>query len=247
MFVRQAAHVLDLLEFFATTRKPATLSEVSEHMGWPRSSTFNILYTLAEKGFLYEPKARAGYYPSPRWLALSQLIVDSQPLPADVYTLVAELTAETGETALVGASAGTSAIFLHVVESPAAIKYVARVGHRVPITATATGRAIMSQYSSRELSQLLRRVKFEKLTDTTLVSVEEVEAELKRAAERGYHKNPAGNVPDLFGISIPLPVESRRLAVTVAGPSFRTEERTDEIAAIMHAAIKRHGFGTAKS
>lgn len=244
MLVRQAAHVLELLEFFAASRKPATLSEVSDQMGWPRSSTYNILFTLVEKGYLYEPKPRAGYYPSPRWLALSQLVVDSQPLPAAVYTLVSELTAETGETALIGASAGTSAIFLHVVESPAAIKYAALVGHRVPITATATGRAILSQYEPRELAQALRRVKFEKLTDTTLVSIEEVEAELKRAADRGYHKNPAGNVPDLFGISVPLPIDARRLAVTVAGPSFRTEGRTDEIAEIMHAAIRRHGFSS---
>lgn len=240
MFVKQASHVLDLLEYFATIRRPATLSEVSEHMGWPRSSTFNILFTLAEKGFLYEPKARAGYYPSPRWLALSQLIIDSQPLPADVYTLVNELNAETGETALIAAPAGTSAIFVHVVESPAAIKYVASVGHRVPITATASGRAILSQYSARELAQLLRRVKFEKLTDTTLVSIEEVEAEMKRAAERGFHINPAGNVPDLFGISIPLAIETRRLAVTVAGPSFRMDGRAEEVARIMRAALKRH-------
>jgi DNA-binding IclR family transcriptional regulator len=242
MFVRQAAHVLDLLEYFATTRRPATLSEVSEQMGWPRSSTFNILFTLSEKGFLYEPKARQGYYPSPRWLALAQVIVDAQPLPADVYTLVSELTAETGETALVAAPAGVNAIFVHVVESPAAIKYVAHVGHRVPITASASGRAILSQYSPRELSQLLRRVKFERTTDATLVSVEEVEAEMKRAIERGYHKNPAGNVPDLYGVSLPLAIESRRLAVTVAGPSYRMESRVDEVSQIMKAAMKRHGL-----
>ena len=69
MIVRQAANVLDIMEFFAQTKKPATLAEIADHFGWPRSSTFNLLATLSEKGYLYEPRPRAGFYPTPRWLA----------------------------------------------------------------------------------------------------------------------------------------------------------------------------------
>ncbi|WP_164107897.1 helix-turn-helix domain-containing protein, partial [Serratia marcescens] len=45
MFVRQAANVLEILEYFAKRKKPATLSEVADDLGWPRSSTFNLLGT----------------------------------------------------------------------------------------------------------------------------------------------------------------------------------------------------------
>lgn len=243
MFVRQAAHVLDLLEFFSEHRRPATLSEISEHMGWPRSSTFNILSTLVEKGFLYEPRIRAGYYPSPRWFALSRLVVDAQPLPPELGTLMAEIVEETGETAIVVAPAGTSAIFLDVMESNAAIKYVAQIGHRVPITASASGRAILSQFDPKERDALLRKVTFERLTPSTLTSIEAVEAELKRAAERGYHYNPAGNVPDLHGVALPLPIEMRRLSIAIAGPNYRIAGREDEMAGVIRRALKRHGLG----
>ena len=67
MIVRQAANVLEILEYFARTKRPATLAELASHFGWPRSSTFNLLTTLTEKGYLYEPRPRAGYYPTPRW------------------------------------------------------------------------------------------------------------------------------------------------------------------------------------
>ena len=53
MIVRQAANVLEIMEFFAQARKPATLAEIADHFGWPRSSTFNLLTTLSEKGYLY--------------------------------------------------------------------------------------------------------------------------------------------------------------------------------------------------
>src|SRR5215467_14375968 len=64
MIVRQAANVLDLLEFFVRRKEPATLSEIADSLGWPRSSTFNLIQTLVDRGYLYEPRPRSGYYPS---------------------------------------------------------------------------------------------------------------------------------------------------------------------------------------
>ena len=61
MSVRQVENVLALLEFFAERQRPATLADVVEHTGWPRSSAFNLLSTLLDRGYLYEPRARAGY------------------------------------------------------------------------------------------------------------------------------------------------------------------------------------------
>jgi len=81
MIVRQAANVLEIMEFFAQVRKPATLAEIADHFGWPRSSTFNLLATLSEKGYLYEPRPRAGFYPTPRWLAMARMISEVEPLP----------------------------------------------------------------------------------------------------------------------------------------------------------------------
>src|ERR1700759_3032801 len=98
MIVRQAANVLDLLEFFARTRKPANLAEVASSMGWPRSSTFNLLTTLTQRGFLYEPRPRAGFYPSQRWLSLLNTIAETEQLPEDLCEAVNEIARETNET-----------------------------------------------------------------------------------------------------------------------------------------------------
>src|ERR1700694_5899946 len=116
MIVRQAAYVLELFEYFAQVRKPATLAEVADHFGWPRSSTFNLLTTLAEKGYLYEPRPRTGYYPTPRWLALAKTLSGVEALPDWTHALIAELSAETGETAAIAAPAGRMAGVSAVLE-----------------------------------------------------------------------------------------------------------------------------------
>ncbi len=243
MIVRQAAHVLDIFEFFAQTRKPATLAEVADHFGWPRSSTFNLLSTLAEKGYLYEPRPRAGFYPTPRWLALAQAISEVEPLPAWTHALVAELSAQTGETAALVAPAGTMAVFIDVVESSAPIRYFAQVGHRVPIHATASGRALLLQYSPEERNALYRKIEFIKYGATTPISIDAVEAELRHSVERGYCRSFGDYSQDLGGGAMPLPVGDRRLSVVVAGPEFRVRPKMDDIAAIMKSAIQRHREG----
>ena len=239
MHVRQAANVLDILEFFARKQRPATLAEISDELGWPRSSTFNLIATLADKGYLYEPRARGGYYPSPRWLDMARTVSNAEPLPEAAGIMVAEVAQETGETTAIGAPAGTSAIFVHVVESQSPIRYFARVGHRLPIHASSTGRAILAQYPLTERQSLYRKINFERYSASTPMSIDGVEAELRRAMERGYHLSKGDFSPDLIGVALPLPLHHRRLSIVVAGPEFRCLDRLQEIAATLQRAVGR--------
>jgi IclR family acetate operon transcriptional repressor len=176
MIVKQAANVLDILEFFARIKRPVTLTEIAQEFGWPRSSTFNMVGTLVERGFLYEPKPRTGYYPTPRWLTLSRQISEAEPLPPSLHRLLLDLVRETGETAYVAAPAGDRVVFLDVVESESPIRYFAEIGKRLPIHATATGKAILAQYSPSERQSVLGKIKFERYQPNTPMSIAAVEA-----------------------------------------------------------------------
>ncbi|ABE37843.1 IclR family transcriptional regulator [Rhodopseudomonas palustris] len=239
MIVRQAANVLEILEYFARVKKPATLAEIADHFGWPRSSTFNLLTTLADKGYLYEPRPRAGYYPTPRWLVLAREVSEVEPLPAWSRALITSLSSETGETVAIAAPAGVMAVFIDVIESSAAIRYFAHIGHRVPIHATSSGRALLLQYSQDERDSLYRKIEFKQYNPSTPISIDAVEAELSKSIERGYCQSFADYSRDLAGVAVPLPIGERRLSVVVAGPEFRIGDRTAEIAATLKQFVER--------
>jgi DNA-binding IclR family transcriptional regulator len=239
MIVRQAANVLEIMEFFASTRKPATLAEIADHFGWPRSSTFNLLATLSEKGYLYEPRRRGGYYPTPRWLSMARMVSEVEPLPPWTHTLVSDLSTETGETASVVAPSGVMAVFIDVVESQAPIRYFATIGHRIPIHASASGRALLLQYSKEERDQLYRKIEFRQYGPSTPISIEAVETELRNSIARGYCMSFGDYSRDLAGAAIPLPVGDRRLSVVVAGPEFRIGPRVPEVAALISRTVER--------
>lgn len=238
MQVRQAANVVDLLEFFAQRGAPATLAEIADGMGWPRSSTFNLVGTMVDKGFFYEPRQRGGYYPSPRWLSVSQNISANDPLPDSIRHLVERVGVATGETTAIGTISGLSVIFLYVVESHQPIRYNAEVGTAVPLHASSAGRAILAQLTETEREVYYRKLTFEKYSDTTPMSIQRIEDDLKDAEIRGYHQSESEFIADLVGVALPLPFVNRRLSIVVAGPVSRCLERRQETAQTIRSIMQ---------
>lgn len=237
VIVKQAANVLDLVEFFASHRRPATLAEIAKHFDWPRSSTFNLLGTLASRGFLYEPRARGGYYPAPRWSALIREIEAAQPMPPELRGLLETLVEKTSETAVLAAASGSHALFLDTVESPHAIRYTAQPGKLVPLHVTATGRALLSQMTPEDRAAILRKADFKRFTETTVMTASAVEDAVQASKKLGWFAGRGEYTADLGGVALPLSLPNRQFAVLVAGPTMRIEHRIDEFVRIMQTAI----------
>lgn len=243
--VRQVVNVLELLEFFAERGRPASLAEISRHFGWPRSSTFNLLGTLVNRGYLYEPRAREGFYPSPTWVPLIQRIDRAAPVPPELQELVLALRRRTNETTVLAAISGMHVLFIATVESEQAVRYTAPVGKIVPLHATATGRALLSQLPESERAAILRRAVFERYTPNTLMSVDAVEREIALSLQRGYFEGVGEFSEDLSGIAMPLTSMNRHLAVLVGGPFARVRAVKGEIIGIMREELARYAPGAA--
>ncbi|UCI31943.1 IclR family transcriptional regulator [Mesorhizobium sp. B4-1-4] len=223
MTVKQIENLIALLEYFAETKSPATLADIVDHFGWPRSSTFHILTTLAQKGYLYEPRVREGFYPTPRWLHLASVIAEAEPVPEGLLRIMRKLADKSGETVWISAASGQYAVFLEVIESQAPVRYTATPGKRVPIHLTASGLALLSQFEERDREIVLRKATFEERGPKGPRNLDEVRAELEAGRRRGWFSSASYYTPDLGGVAIPVMINSRIFAVTVAGPLFRAE------------------------
>lgn len=239
MAVKQIENLLALLEFFADRKDPATLADVVRHFGWPRSSAHNILITLVETGYLYEPRARGGYYPSSRWQRLAQAFTEAEPVPEALHNIIIDLGRRTGETIWVSAPSGLYAVFLEVVESSAAVRYAAQLGNRVPIHVTASGQTLLSQMPDNDREVLLRKTEYGCWGPNAPKSVEEVRDQMRQAAARGWYVSASNYSPDLGGVAVPIVLGDRIYSVTVAGPLYRVTDKFEENAKLIYEAIAR--------
>lgn len=242
MAVKQVLNMLDLLEFFAERGKAASLAEVSGALNWPRSSTFNLLTTLTARGYLYEPEAKGRFYPTPRWLSMAQAITAAEPLPEQLLRLARDLAMRTGETLCLGSASGQKVVFLEVIPSPQRVRYAAEVGQQVPLHATASGHAILSQWSQSQREAFLRRTTFERYGSGTPMSVEAVEGQMSAGLARGWFRSASNYSVDLGGVALPVAIAGRIYSVTVAGPLNRITGEMSAIAREMHDAVALH-FG----
>jgi len=239
MLVRQALNVVELLEFFAARGRPATLSEISDALNWPRSSTFNLITTLSNAGYLYEPRAKGGFFPSPSICEIARRIGEAEPLPEELERLADDVAAATGETTAICAPSGVYALFIYVVESSAMIRYFAKVGSRTPMHASSSGRALLAQFPEAERQALYRKIDFEGFTPTSPTDIAEVEARLKKGVARGYHSSTAEFSADLVGVAVSLQHEGRRLSLVTAGPISRCQEKVDEFGKLVRSRARK--------
>jgi DNA-binding IclR family transcriptional regulator len=133
-----------------------------------------------------------------------------------------------------------NAIFLEVVESRSPIRYFTHVGERVPLHATSSGRAILSIIPPKERATLLRKLDYVQFAPDSLMSPEEVEADIQKSIKRGWFLNVNGFIPDLLGVAMPLPLPDRQLCLLVAGPVFRVGDHLDELVAALRAEVDRY-------
>jgi len=237
MLVKQISNLFELMDFFVRVKKPLSVREIVDELAWPRSSAFNIIESLVECGYLYQPVSRGGYYPTTKWMELARGLSESQPLPESVHKLLEGLAGQTGETLFLAGAEGTSIVFLDVVESSADIRFIANVGQRLPMHVTSAGRAILAQYSPSERAATLNRIKYQSYEKDTFMTPESVEADIKKSAKNGWYINLGIYAPGVAGVAVPFPFRGRCNAIALGGPVSRIEKRIDSIGALLRKSI----------
>ena len=226
MLVRQADNVLSILEFFAERQGPATVADLTAHFGWPRSSTFNMVATLVERGYLYEPRARGAYYPTARWQVMAQAVAAAQPVPVELIRLLDRLAEEIGETVWIAGAGGLDVGRLEGREGPQLIRV------------TGSGQALMSRMGAAEREALLKRIRYVRYNRNTPMDAETVRAQIAESEARGWFMSSSAYSSDLGGVALPVRRGERHFAVTAAGPEARVLPRMEEIAVMLRRGIE---------
>ena len=237
MTVKMALRVVELIELFAQERQPLALSEMARLLEMPVSTCLGLLRTLEQRGYLYETGRRQGYYPTSRLLAMAQVITAHDPVLDRVKPTLAELRDAARETVVFAKLQPPGrVVYLHVVDAPQAIRYVAEAGETRAAYANSLGRALLSTLDAGARHAMLTATRLERLTDATLTDPAAIEQEIARAPARGMFANLGESVSDLAGFAWPLRINGESYAISVAGPRYRLEPRAEEIAAMLRAA-----------
>lgn len=204
-FNKTAARVVDILLLIAKSEKPLTITEVSNSLGIPKSSTFNLLYTLVDKRFLeIENENLKTFKLGLKLFEAGSSYLAKKELTNVAIPLLESLLNEVKDTVFLAVEDEGELVYLKKFEPSSEIRTTARLGSRKPMHCTGLGKALLAAYSDKKVKKIIGEGELEALTKYTITDSDELMKDLEQIRKRGYSIDDRESEEQLFCVAVPI-------------------------------------------
>jgi len=235
---RAINRLCDILNSFTGSQPVLTLTEISQRIDLPKSTTHRFLEALVSQGLLYSENGR-GYHLGPQlihWGMLAQASIDLRNLALPVLSTLMEAT---GETAILSVRFGSAGVWLEMIESRHPVRLAIRIGERLPLHAGASSKVLWAFLPQPEIESLLQQVELVPLEKNTITGPQAMRAELAEIRQRGYATSFEETDRGAMGVAAPVYDHAGKLVagIGIAAPVTRVSpEQVPEVARDVLAA-----------
>ncbi|ELY50421.1 IclR family transcriptional regulator [Natronolimnohabitans innermongolicus] len=200
------------------------LSELARELGVAKSTAHRHLSTLLDLEYVTENNGV--YRTGLRFLEIGE----QTRTRTDAYRLaeekVADLAAETEERSQFIVEEHGQGVYLFRETGDRAVHTDSEIGKRIPIHATAAGKAILANLSDERIEEIIDQRGLPALTEHTTTDEEALWTELAEIRDRGYSTNDQENTSGLRAIGVPVRYEDGEPlgALSVSGPTHRFQK-----------------------
>src|SRR5271165_3126987 len=113
--IKSAQRVLEVLQYFNADREEATVMDIAREMGYPQSSTSELLGCLVALGYLHRDRFARTYRPTARVALLGAWVQPKLFRRGHLLPMIDRLADETGLTVFLASKVGLTVQFIHVV------------------------------------------------------------------------------------------------------------------------------------
>ena len=238
---------LDVFEMFAEQRRPLVLSEIARLLDIPISSCHDVLQALIRRGYLYETSARAGFYPTIRFLRLGEILVEHDPILLRAERVVEELSAQLHETVALAKAAKLELTYVLVRESDHQLRFSVKEGSLVrSLYATSAGKCLLGALGAAELDEALAGLKLTPFTPKTITDKTKLRQDIARGNARGWFINDEESALDAQTLSARFVWRDSIYVLTVAGPISRIATKKTEAVKRLLEACRQLDFAITK-
>jgi DNA-binding IclR family transcriptional regulator len=231
---------LAMLSELAASDRPLSTAELARRADLPPSTAYRLVDELDGHG-LVERDGDGGLALGLRLLALARRVEDdlAASLLEPARGTMRELAREHGETALLTAPAGMSAIGLDAVEPARPVRLSFGRWRTAPMHLGASGKVLLAFLPPRAGDRVLAAMD----GGVTPVVADRLRRELEEARQRGFVVTHGELDRGVSGVAAPvLGLRGRLLAgLTLVGPTERVAPRVEHLSAAVRAAADAIG------
>ncbi|MGH9324648.1 MAG: IclR family transcriptional regulator [Vicinamibacteria bacterium] len=217
---------ISLLKAFTPERPEKELVDLAKEVGLSRSTAHRLLSALESEGLVSRHPVSARYRLGPEAVVLGARALRAVSLRETVRSELESLAEETGETATLEVLSQGRMLILDEVLGAHLVGASPSLGTSWALHATSTGKAILAELPPDRKNELLS-LPLKRFTPRTIVSLDELEAELSRVRVDGF-ATVSSELEEGYaaaGAVIRVPIREPHATLSVGGPSARLEPK----------------------
>jgi DNA-binding IclR family transcriptional regulator len=235
----------ELLELYDREHTEWGVREVAEKLKMAKSSTHDLMASLAKLGFLnktQDNRYRLGW----RLVTLSEVLLSTTELRQEARPVMDELAARYQETIHLAVLDGTQAVYLDKLEGRQAVRVeLTSLGARLYAHCSALGKVLLAYSPEEDVRRIIKMAGLPRFTPNTIIDEEELYQVLSRIQKQGYAYDLEEILPDLCCVAAPIYNYSAKViaAISMSIPAYRfRRSQTEYRDAVMRAAksISKH-------
>lgn len=217
--LRTIQRVAEVLHAFTPDTPAWKLHDLEAHLGWDKATTHRFLHGLDEIQMLerdQDGSYRIGLLP----LQLGAVYSGSTPAWQELNTLVSRIAGRTELTTQLGVLERDGVVVVFSISGSMAINAAAMLGQRLPIHASAMGKAILSALDDADLERVLPTT-LEVYTAGTISTREVLIDDVSRVRRDGIARADSEFSEALYALAVPIPaglIGPFPAAIACAGP-----------------------------
>lgn len=200
----QLERAFDVMHALVNSLQPLKLTALSEVARLDPSGTLRLLKTLIDLGYVARDDERKSYLPSAKALFPLGLFHPLQELRRDAADLLFTVQRDTTATSALQVFLGGQRIVLEQRAGSNRLTPFVEPTVKSALHASASGKLLLSTMSPEERAVALGPAPYDRFTPNTLVTREEVEAELVRGTERGFFEVNQEAMVGMSAIAAPI-------------------------------------------
>ncbi len=218
--MKKAMRVLDL---FSLERPEWGVSEAAKVLGFPKSTTSELMSDLADQRLLSQSK-KGKYRLGWRLFELSQTLLDTTEFRLEARRVMEELVECWRETVHLAVLDGVQAVYVEKLQPTPAVKiWISRTGARLPAHCSGVGKVLLAHSEWEHVAALFEDQGMPALTPDTITTLDVLAEELERVRERGYAYDHEETLVGLCCVAAPVhgPGGEVIAAVSISVPAYR--------------------------
>lgn len=227
---RSVSRALDILEFLMKSPDGVTLATLSKELNIPKTSVFDILVSLVDRGCVELMSEgtkvyRLGY----KSFQVGYAYLQSVNIQTISKPLLQAIVKKTNKTAFAAMLRGNQVVYLDKHEPESSFYLRANVGSLEPAHSTGLGKAMLAVYSDEQVMHMLGPGPYTRVTTNTITDIKNLLEDLRTCRKQGYAIDKAENEDQIWCFAAPVLDHQGKLVGAISLSSLRLNYTKEDL------------------